>query len=162
MQSLPRPTARQVLQNPFHLIAFGFGAGLSPYAPGTLGAGVGLVIFTGLAGLALPIYGLIVGVSFLLGVWVCQRSSRALGVHDHNGIVWDEVVGLWVTMTAAPAGWVWLVVGMVLFRGFDIFKPWPVSWIDRRLGGGLGIMLDDAVAGGYAWLALQIMAAYFT
>ena len=96
--------------------------------------------------------------TFVLGVYWCDRSSKALGVHDHGGIVWDEMVGYWLTMFLAPVGWLWWVLGFVLFRIFDILKPWPINWLDRRVHGGLGIMVDDILAAVYAWLVLQGIA----
>jgi phosphatidylglycerophosphatase A len=97
-------------------------------------------------------------VFFAIGVWLCHGTARDLGLADHPGIVWDEIVGYLITMTAAPAGWTWIVLGFVLFRLFDIWKPWPISWLDRNIKGGLGIMLDDALAGTYACLVLQLIA----
>ena len=102
--------------------------------------------------------GMLVGVT-LLGIWICGRAASDLGVHDHPGIVWDEIAGYLLTMTAAPAGWLWILVGFGLFRLFDIWKPWPIGWLDRRVGGGLGIMLDDLVAGVLAAACLQLIAA---
>ena len=88
--------------------------------------------------------------------------ARDLGVHDHGGIVWDEMVGIWITLWLAPAGWQWLLLGFGLFRLFDIVKPWPIRWIDRQVHGGLGIMLDDVLAGVFAWLALQAVVLVFS
>ncbi len=93
---------------------------------------------------------------FLLGVWACAKTGRELGVHDHPAIVWDEVVGYLITMTGAPTNWQWLLGGFLLFRLFDILKPWPVRWFDRRVAGGLGVMADDVVAGLMALAVLQI------
>ena len=108
---------------------------------------------------ALPWWGfaLLVLLSFVLGVWLCEVTARNLGVHDHPGIVWDEFVGYWLTMLFAPAGWQWLLLGFILFRIFDIIKPWPIGWIDRRVSGGMGIMLDDVLAGIYAGLVLLLI-----
>jgi len=145
------------LRNPIHLLAFGFGSGCLPHAPGTFGTLVGVGFYLLLRPLPLPPYLLLLGLAFLLGVWVCGRTSRDLGVHDHSGIVWDEIVGYLVTMALAPPGWVWVLLGFVLFRLFDILKPWPISTIDRRLGGGLGIMLDDVLAGLYGLLVLWLV-----
>ena len=94
---------------------------------------------------------------FALGVWICDRTARDLGVHDHPAIVWDEVIGYFVTMITAPPGWVWIVAGFALFRLFDILKPWPIRWIDRHVHGGVGIMLDDVLAGVFAWLSMQLI-----
>ncbi|MEN8176241.1 MAG: phosphatidylglycerophosphatase A [Pseudomonadota bacterium] len=147
-------------RNPLHLLAFGLGAGLSPRAPGTFGTLVAVPLFLLMADLPLPVYLLLVVILFALGIPLCTRVSRDLGVHDHSGIVWDEIVGFLVTMTAAPAGWGSLVFGFLLFRLFDIWKPWPINALDRGVGGGLGIMLDDLLAGLYAAACLQL-GVYF-
>jgi phosphatidylglycerophosphatase A len=112
-----------------------------------------------MAGLPLPVYLGLTALGFVLGVWLCHATARDLGIHDHPGIVWDEIIGYLVTMTAAPAGWVWSIVGFALFRILDIGKPWPISVVDRRLCGGLGIMADDLVAGVAACLVLQSVIA---
>lgn len=152
------PPARLILRDPVHFLAFGFGSGLSPKAPGTAGtlAAVPLVYFA----LALPLwaYVFLTLVIIIAGVWICDNSSKRLGVHDHPGIVWDEIAGLFITLLAAPAGLIWLAVGFVLFRFFDILKPWPIGWLDRQVGGGLGIMIDDVLAGVYALICLQLLA----
>ncbi len=136
--------------NPVHLLAFGFGSGLAPKAPGTFGTLVGIPVFLLLQPLPPIYYGILVAMAFLLGIGLCERTSRDLGVHDHGGIVWDEIVGYLVTMLWAPPGWVWMVIGFVLFRFFDILKPWPIRWFDRKVSGGFGIMLDDLIAGLFA------------
>ena len=100
------------------------------------------------------------GILFALGVWLCHSTARDLGVEDHPGIVWDEIVGYLITMTAAPHGWRWILLGFVLFRLFDIWKPWPISWMDRNIKGGLGIMLDDLMAGVFACFFLHLIAAW--
>ncbi|MES9945978.1 MAG: phosphatidylglycerophosphatase A [Candidatus Thiodiazotropha sp.] len=135
------------MRKPVHLLAFGFGSGLLPKAPGTYGTLVGIPLYLLLQPLSLLLYSLLVLLAFVAGVWICQRTSDDLGVHDHSGIVWDEIVGYLVAMAIAPSGWAWITIGFLLFRGFDILKPWPILWIDRRVKGGLGIMLDDVVAG---------------
>jgi phosphatidylglycerophosphatase A len=147
-----------VFRNPIHFLAFGFGSGAAPVAPGTFGTLAAVPLYLLLAQLPLAWYlGVLIG-AFALGIWLCGRTAADLGVHDHGGIVWDEFVGLWITMVAAPPGWLWLVAGFVLFRLFDIGKPFPIGWLDRRVKGGLGVMLDDAVAGAFAWLCLQGLA----
>lgn len=151
----PQPSFSGLLRRPVHLLAFGFGTGLARKAPGTVGT---------LA--ALPIYGLLhllpvaayVGTIIVLagvGVWLCDRTARELGVHDHSGIVWDEIVGYLCAMIAVPATWLNVVAAFVLFRAFDVLKPWPVRWLDRRVPGGWGIMLDDIVAGLMALTVIQ-------
>lgn len=97
----------------------------------------------------------------LFGIWLCGVSANELGIHDPAGIVWDEIVGYLVTMIAAPAGWKWIIIGFILFRIFDIWKPWPVNWADKKLEGGLGIMLDDVIAGIYALIILQLIAYFW-
>lgn len=148
------------LTDPRHFFALGMGSGLSPKAPGTLGTLVAVPLYLLLQGLPLWSYLLLVLAAFLLGVWLCEVTARNLGVHDHPGIVWDEFVGYWLTMAAAPQGWQWLVLGFVLFRLFDIVKPWPIRQADRHLGGGFGIMFDDVLAGVYAWLVLKALAFF--
>ena len=95
-------------------------------------------------------------ITFAIGVFLCDYTSKALNVHDHPGIVWDELVGFWVTMVAVPVGWPWILAGFVLFRVFDILKPWPVKIADQKLKGGFGIMLDDVLAGVYALACLHL------
>ncbi len=152
------PTFKQLLANPNHLFAFGFGSGLAKKAPGTFGTLAAIPFFLLLQNLSWPVYLSWLIVTFALGVLWCDRSSRALGVHDHGGIVWDEFVGFWITMFMAPAGWLWIVIGFVLFRFFDILKPWPINWLDKKVHGGFGIMIDDVLAGIYALLVLQLIA----
>ena len=153
MSNLPTPN----LKNPVHLLAFGFGSGCAPFAPGTWGTLLAVLLYLPLSLLSLKAYLWVLVLVVLSGIWLCGRTSRDLGVHDHGGIVWDEFAGYFVTMTAAPAGWWWLVIGFLFFRLFDIWKPWPIGWLDKRVQGGLGIMVDDLVAGGYAWLAMHLV-----
>jgi phosphatidylglycerophosphatase A len=145
----------QFWKNPVHLLAVGFGSGAAPYAPGTFGTVAAVPLYLVLHWLPLPWYLGATLLSFLLGIWLCGATARDLGVHDHSGIVWDEFVGYLVTMTAAPAGWIWVAAGFVLFRFFDVVKPWPIHWADRQVSGGLGIMLDDVLAGAYSLACLQ-------
>ena len=154
--ALPKP----VMGNITHLLAFGFGAGCSPKAPGTMGTLLAVGLYLPLSHLALPLYVAVLAVVIVSGIWLCGRAARDLGVHDHPGIVWDEIAGDPLTMVAAPPGWTWILAGFVLFRLFDIWKPWPIGWLDRRVGGGLGIMLDDLVAGLFAAVCLQLAAGW--
>ena len=148
--------AGAVLTDPVNFLAFGFGTGLAPVAPGTIGSLPGVLLFW----LTLD-FGLYVqlGIAFALavfGVWLCGESARRIGVHDHGGIVWDEIAGMYLTLMVAPfsvAGW---VLAFVLFRVMDIVKPWPIRDLDHRLGGGVGIMLDDLVAALYAAVLLGL------
>lgn len=143
------------LSDPVNLAAFGFGSGCAPKAPGTFGTLAALAFYLLLSDLSLWLYLSVVLVSAILGIWICAHASQKLGVHDHGGIVWDEFVGYWITMIAAPAGWFWIVWGFVLFRLFDIWKPQPIRYVDKRVHGGLGIMLDDIIAGVYALVFLH-------
>jgi len=149
--AVPVPLWRSIV----HFLAFGFGAGKAPAAPGTFGTLVGIPAYLLLQPLTIHIYVAVVAGMFAFGVWLCHVTERDLGVHDHPGIVWDEIVGYLITMFLAPTGWIWLVVGFVLFRLFDIWKPFPIRQIERRIQGGFGNMLDDALAAVYAWLVLQ-------
>jgi phosphatidylglycerophosphatase A len=152
--TLPKPN----LANPVHLLAFGLGSGCSPKAPGTFGTLMAVALYLPLARLELSWYLAVVALASLLGIWICGRTARDLGIHDHGGIVWDEFAGFWLTMVAAPPGWAWIITGFVLFRLFDILKPWPISWLDRHVGGGVGIMLDDLLAGLFAMAIMQGIA----
>jgi len=148
---------RKVLTSPIHFLAFGFGSGLAPFAPGTFGTLAAIPLYLLMQPLSLPLYLFIVAVVSFVGIWICDKSSTALGVHDHSGIVWDEFAGYFVTMIAAPKGWLWIVIGFALFRLFDIWKPWPISVLDKKVAGGLGIMVDDLLAGVFALLCLQLL-----
>ncbi len=150
------PTFASLVRNPVHFVAFGFGAGLAPKAPGTVGSMAALPLYL-LFIQTLPAvgYALTVAVLFIVGIGVCAKTERDLGVHDHPGIVWDEIVGMLATLFLAPAGWAWVAAGFGLFRLFDICKPFPINWLNRRVAGGLGIMLDDLIAALFAALTLQ-------
>lgn len=148
--------APDLLHNPAQFLAFGFGSGLSPKAPGTMGTLVAVPLYLLIAHWSLAQYTGFIVLTALLGVWICGVASRQLQVHDHPGIVWDEFVGFWITMWAVPVNWVWIVAGFLVFRVYDIVKPWPVSVLDRKVGGGLGIMIDDVLAGVMACLTLHI------
>lgn len=126
--------------------------------PGTAGTLAAIPLYWLIAPLPLYWYLLILVVSFAVGIYICGATARKLGVHDHGGIVWDEFVGLWITLIAAPPGWLWILLGFVLFRFFDMVKPWPIKRIDRAVKGGLGIMLDDVFAGVAAAVVLQLAA----
>lgn len=156
----PTPTFSQLLRSPVLFLAFGFGSGLAKKAPGTFGTLAAVPLWYGMQFLSLSAYLGIILVATVLGCYLCGAASKKLGVHDHGGIVWDEFVGYWITMILAPAGWLWALYGFVLFRIFDIAKPPPIGWVDRRVHGGTGIMLDDILAGIYAALVLQ-GTAYF-
>jgi phosphatidylglycerophosphatase A len=144
------------MTDPVHFLAFGFGTGLAPYAPGTFGSLPGILLFwlTMDYGLYVQL-AVAVGIS-LAGIWICGESARRIGVHDHGGIVWDEIVGMYVTLIVAPVSVVGWVLAFVFFRIMDIVKPWPIRDLDHRIGGGVGIMLDDLAAALYAAILLAL------
>lgn len=150
-------TQRAVLSSPSGWIATGFGAGFSPFASGTVGSLVALLPYLLLRELSLEIYLTVIVMAFALGIWVSQIVVRKVHIEDPSIIVWDEFVGQWIALTFAPHNWCWVIVGFLLFRLFDIWKPWPVSWADQSLKGGWGVMTDDALAGVYAALCLGII-----
>lgn len=156
--NLPKITF-QHMKHPIDFLAFGLGSGMATKAPGTWGTLVGVLLYLPMQSLSLLSYLLIVLLSFAAGIYICQHATEKLGVHDHGGIVWDEFVGFWITMIAAPPGMLWVVVGFLLFRLFDIWKPWPIGWADKKVDGGFGIMLDDVLAGVWALLCVQLLNA---
>jgi len=136
------------LKHPVNFFAFGFGSGLYPKAPGTMGTIASIPIYyLLLTQLSILNYGIFLVATFILGIYICKKSSELLGVHDHGGIVWDEFVGFWLTMFMIPVEWYWIILGFILFRIFDILKPWPISWLDKNCEAGFGIMIDDVLAG---------------
>jgi phosphatidylglycerophosphatase A len=142
-----QPDLRFLLSHPAHFLALGFGSGLSPKAPGTVGSAAAVPLYLLLA-LVLPplaIAGLAVPL-FVVGIWICGKAGTALGVSDHGAIVWDEIVAMLPLLAMVPQGWKGWLAAFVLFRVFDVLKPWPISWVDARVKGGLGVMLDDALA----------------
>ena len=146
------------IRNPQHLIAYGFGAGLSPWAPGTMGTLVAVPIYLVLSLLPTTLYLIVLAGMIAAGIWACGAVCRELGEDDPQTIVWDEVVGFLVAMTAAPAGLIWVVAGFLLFRLLDITKPWPISWAQGRGRGGFGLMSDDLLAGLFTFVILQGLA----
>lgn len=150
------------LRDPAMLLALGFGSGLLPKAPGTWGSAVGAGLYLLLAPFGTATLLVATLLACVVGVPLCGRAARRIGLHDHPAIVWDEIAGLLVTMTLTtvivPAHWGWLIAGFAAFRLFDVLKPWPIGWLDRRIEGGLGIMLDDLLAGTFA--ALLLLAVF--
>ncbi len=150
---MTNPISRISLSNPWHLLATGFGSGLSPVVPGTMGTLASVPFYLLLVQLPLPAYVFVVIAASVIGVKICQVTSDDMKVHDHGSIVWDEFAGFWITMAVVPLfnlpifDWKWILTGFVLFRFFDMVKPWPIGWLDKRVHGGLGIMVDDLVAG---------------
>ena len=156
MAALPRPDLKQ----PVHFLAFGFGSGLSPKAPGTVGTVAAIPFLYLMSFLTNIEYLIVLSIIIISGIWLCGQSSKMLGVHDHPGIVWDEFAGLFVTMIAVPFTWGTVLAGFILFRVFDILKPWPISWLDKKISGGMGIMLDDLVAGAFALAILHLLLTF--
>jgi phosphatidylglycerophosphatase A len=152
---------RALLSSPAGWLACGFGSGLTPVAQGTFGSLAAILPWLLLRHASLPLNLLVIVAGFAVGVWACEVASRILGVDDHRSLVWDEFIGLWIALLPALwAPWWAVVLGFALFRLFDVWKPWPIRWLDRHLKGGLGVMVDDVIAGIFAaavlWLALRV------
>jgi len=143
-----------------HWLAVGFGSGLAPKAPGTFGTLAAIPLYLLLSMLPTGGYLLAILLCCIAGVWICDRSASDFGVHDHPAIVWDEFAGYLITMALLPLSVLNILLGFALFRLFDILKPWPIGWLDKRVEGGLGIMLDDIVAGLMALGAMQLVQIY--
>lgn len=158
MNSVPRSAFR----NPIHFLAIGLGSGAAPKAPGTFGTAAAVLLYLPMSQLTAWWYVAILLVTTVIGIYLCDKTSRDWGVHDHGAIVWDEFVGFWITMLLIPPTWYWILAGFLLFRLFDIWKPWPIRYIDRSVHGGLGIMLDDILAGIMAWAVLFLAVQLFT
>lgn len=146
---------RELLKRPACFLGLGFGSGLAPKAPGTFGTLAALPLYWLIQDLPLISYISVVVIAFIAGIWICEQSAKWLRANDPSAVVWDEIVGYLVTMIAAPSGWQWMVLGFVLFRFFDILKPWPINLADKAIHGGLGIMVDDVVAGLFSLVVIQ-------
>ena len=148
------------LKDPIHLLAVGFGSGLAKFAPGTWGTVAAIPFFLLLAQLPSLYLYIAVALSAIVGIYICGKCAKDCGVHDHGSIVWDEFVGLWITLLFLPAMGLmhpyWIALGFVWFRLFDIWKPFPISLLDKKVHGGLGIMVDDILAGVFALICLQM------
>lgn len=151
------------ISNPVHFLALGFGSGLIKPAPGTWGTLSAvplyylLMQFMNSASIS---YFVVILLSFVVGIYLCGKTATDVGVHDHGAIVWDEIVGFLITMALVPLSWVNIVAGFVLFRIFDIIKPWPIKLLDKHVHGGFGIMIDDVLAGVFAWILLYLSQPY--
>lgn len=153
-----KPDLKLLFAHPAHFFSLGFGSGLSPVAPGTAGSLLAIPLFMALAhflpqALLLPV----VALSFAIGVWFCDVTGKALGVSDHGGIVWDEIVAMWLILAFTPPTWMWFGAAFLLFRLFDIWKPFPIRYFDQHVKGGFGVMLDDLLAAGYALAVLKLL-----
>ncbi|MFZ0469708.1 MAG: phosphatidylglycerophosphatase A [Thiogranum sp.] len=157
---MTRVRAGQVFRDPVLFLAFGFGAGLAPKAPGTAGTLVAVPLYLWLSQFSQPVYLAAVAAVAVAGVAICGRAAATLRTHDHPGIVWDEFAGYLVTMIPASGSWISLLAGFMLFRLFDIWKPWPISVADKKISGGAGIMLDDLLAGIPAAIGVALVARW--
>ncbi|MDD2724207.1 MAG: phosphatidylglycerophosphatase A [Methylovulum sp.] len=151
-------TPKQVLTDPVLFLAFGFGSGLAKKAPGTFGTVAAIPLYWLIAQTDWLVYSILTLLVTLFGIWICQAAADKLGEHDFGGIVWDEIAGFLITLWLVPFSWAAVFWGFVLFRIFDIAKPWPICWLDKNIHGGLGIMLDDVLAGVFAGVLLWLMA----
>lgn len=149
-----------VFGSPSGFLAFGFGSGLSPFAPGTMGTLVSVPFIFALRSLNEVAFWAALILLFALGVYLCGHVSRKLGVHDHGGIVWDEMLGYWLSAAFVPLQWPWLLAAFILFRIFDILKPWPIRQLDKKVSGGFGIMIDDVVAALFTLVILAVAQAF--
>ncbi|MFT6345088.1 MAG: phosphatidylglycerophosphatase A [Paraglaciecola sp.] len=153
--------SRVSLLNPVHFLALGFGSGLAAKMPGTFGtlAALPLVVLLSLYS-SFNIYLIVTILSSVVGIWICGKAADDMGVHDDSSIVWDELAGMLITMLAVPLSWQTLLAGFLLFRFFDIIKPWPISYLDKHVHGGFGIMIDDVLAGLFALVCLHLCLVF--
>jgi phosphatidylglycerophosphatase A len=156
------PIPPAIWSNPLYFMAFGLGSGAIPFAPGTFGTLFAIPFYWLLSSWPLPAYLIFVFIFCFFSIWLCERVSREIHIHDHPGMTIDEFAGFFVTMIHAPAGWIWMVLGFLLFRLFDIWKPWPIGLLDKQVQGGFGIVLDDIVAGIFACCILQFLGVLFS
>jgi len=150
-----------LFKQPLLILATGFGSGLAPKAPGTFGTLMAIPVFLLVSRLDVIAYLIAITMLFLAGVLICDKATQILNVHDHPGIVWDEIVGYLITMFLVPGSFFYIFLGFVLFRIFDILKPWPIKYLDEKVEGGFGIMIDDVLAGIMANVILQIIIFVF-
>ena len=155
-----QPNLRDLIASPGCFLGLGFGSGLAPFAPGTFGTLAAVPLYLLCAGADRWVLWLVTAVSLVAGIWICGHTARYLGSHDHPAVVWDEIAGYFVTMLLVPATWINVVAGFLLFRLFDIVKPWPIKLADQHVEGGVGIMLDDLIAGVFAALLLWLINIY--
>lgn len=152
--------SRITLTNPWHFLALGFGSGLAPFMPGTFGTLAGLPFLTLIHYMPMAGFAALTAVFAVVGITICEKTAKDMKVHDHGAIVWDEIVGIMLTFLWIPLSLPTIVAGFVLFRLFDILKPWPISLLDKNVSGGLGIMLDDLLAGIFACGCLHALVYY--
>jgi phosphatidylglycerophosphatase A len=151
------PNFKFLFKNPAHFLALGFGSGLSPKAPGTFGTIVGMPMFILLMATPALLHTPIIALLFLIGIPLCDIAGKNLGVPDHRSIVWDEIVAFMLVMEYSPFSWIWWLIAFLLFRLFDIWKPFPIHFFDQTLKGGFGVMFDDLLAAIYAIISLKAL-----
>lgn len=148
---------QSIWRNPVHFIACGFGTGAMPFMPGTFGSALGVVLYLMLTQLSLTTYLIAVFLLLAVGVYLCHATNNDFGIEDSSAIVWDELASFPIVMIAIPLTWYYVLAGFLLFRIFDIAKPWPIRWFDETVHGGLGVMLDDVIAALLSWVVLYII-----
>ncbi len=148
-------TPKQILSDPVLFLAFGFGSGLVKKAPGTMGTIAAIPVYLLFIQFNFWVYAVLTMIATVVGVWICDVAAKKLAEHDFGGIVWDEVAGYLITMLFVPFSWKGVLLGFALFRVFDILKPQPIKWVDAKVTGGLGIMLDDVLAAVFAGIVLK-------
>ncbi|PVX40606.1 phosphatidylglycerophosphatase [Pasteurella langaaensis DSM 22999] len=156
------PLSRLKLTNPIHLLALGFGSGLIHPAPGTWGSLLGVILGASfLACFGQISFVILTALSFFIGCYLCHKTAKDMGVHDHGSIVWDEFVGVWLCLLAIPeVNFLWCAIAFVLFRLFDIWKPFPIRQLDAKLESGFGIMIDDILAAVYGFIVIMILRVF--
>jgi len=150
-------SAKDVMFNPVLFLAFGFGSGLAKKMPGTMGTLAAIPVYLAFIEANFWVYSALTIIVTVTGIWICEDAAKRLGEHDYGGIVWDEIAGFLITLWWVPFSWNAVLYGFILFRIFDIVKPWPIKWIDQKVDGGLGIMLDDVLAGILAAVVLSFI-----
>lgn len=153
------PTWEWMTRRPVRLLGLGFGTGLAKSAPGTIGSLPAVFVAGLLYGMGLSHFGLLIlsFVLFAVGIHICNTVGEELGCEDYRGIVWDEFTAMLMVFACIPQGWGWWLLGFLVFRFFDIVKPQPVKWADAKVKGGLGVMLDDAVAAACTVVVIQLL-----
>lgn len=158
MNTLPKePDFTFLISHPAHFMALGFGSGLAPKAPGTFGTIVGLPLFYLIAGYSLYVQIIVITALFIVGIYFCDITGKAIGISDHGSIVWDEIAAMMLVLTITPFQWQWWLSAFFLFRLFDIWKPFPIRQCDANLKGGFGVMFDDLLAALYAMIGLKVL-----
>ena len=158
-------TPAQILRDPILFLAFGFGSGLAKKAPGTMGTVAAIPVYLLCAQFNFWIFSVLTLIITIVGIWICDIAAKKLQVHDFGGIVWDEIAGylitMWFTVAFIPFSIMAILLGFILFRIFDILKPQPIQWIDSKVEGGFGIMLDDVIAGIFAGILLFLLYFFY-